>query len=280
MKIDTRVSRKQIEELNQILSDRDKAILESLQKYRLLTTKQIQRLHITNSISPKSAIRVSSRVLHRMNEHGLIETLKRQIGGARAGSSACVWALTNAGFKLLCLENSEEMGRKRLYEPSLHHVKHILLVAETNLQLIEICQKRRLTLCEATPEPMCWRGYIASKGKKASLRPDLFAVTQGKGYTDHWFIEVDRATEATTQILKQCERYIQYFHSGTEQKQRKVFPYVVWLVPDDKRKSVLRQKIREQHARDPNIFVVITPDELETLIVGGVEKYRAKEGNM
>ncbi|MDR0884095.1 MAG: replication-relaxation family protein [Oscillospiraceae bacterium] len=275
MKNDMRVSRKQVEELNQIIGERDKAVLLSLQKCRYLTTRQIQRLHFTN-LSPTAAIRVASRVLKRLREHGLIGTLKRQIGGVRAGSSGFIWSLTLAGFKLLALDKGDDAGRKRFYEPSAHYVEHTLLVSEAYLQMVEICNQHGMTLAAADPEPMSWRHYTGRQGKKITLRPDLYAVTQGGGYEDRWFMELDRATESTTQVLNQCEQYMRYFQSGAEQKRHGVFPYVLWIVPNDKRKTDLTGKIRDQHARDPNLFIVITPDELETLVVGGVDEYMKK----
>jgi hypothetical protein len=44
---------------------------------------------------------------------------------------------------------------------------------------------------------------------------------------------------------------------------------VVWIVPDAARKSSIEMRIKAEFLKLPNIFVVITPDELEPLVKKG-----------
>ena len=83
-----RVSRKQLEELEPILSDRDKNILRSIQAYRYLTTSQIQRLHFIDAASHSAALRATSRNLEKLKELHLIDSLARRIGGIYSGSGS------------------------------------------------------------------------------------------------------------------------------------------------------------------------------------------------
>ncbi len=147
---------------------------------------------------------------------------------------------------------------------------HTLAVAECYVHLKEICDGEKLKLYAVEQGGDCWRAY-SSKGKKASLRPDLFAITEGENYEDRWFFEVDLKTEAVANVLKKCRRYHEYYKSGQEQQQHGVFPLTVWIVPDAARRDSLVAHIRAEFATLPKLFVVITSSELEQLIRQGVE---------
>ncbi len=98
-------------------------------------------------------------------------------------------------------------------------------------------------------------------------------MIQGRSYRDHYFIEIDCDTETVARVVDKCERYIHYGRSGAEQKQTGVFPHVVWIVPDEKRKNSVVRHLRTQFPRGPDLFIVILPDELEALIVSGAAEY-------
>jgi len=271
-----RVSQKRLEELEQSLSEQDRKILLSIHKCRYLTTPQIQRLHFKNYAARITAIKAANRNLAKLRDYGLIGALTRRIGGVRAGSSSYIWALRPAGFRMMCM-NTNRKPCKRFLEPSPFFLKHTLAISEAYLQIIEICARRGLELRITQIEPECWRYYSVSGGKTAVLKPDLFAVTINGEYADSWFVEVDLATESYPAVLEKCERYLRYYQIGTEQKQHGGFPCVVWIVPDEKRKGNIKERISEEYAKAPKIFITITPEELEPLIICGAAEYLKKE---
>lgn len=264
-----RVSLKQLEELQPSLSDRDKNVLRSIQAYRYLTTSQIQRLHVIDAASPSAALRATSRNLKKLKELQLIGTLARRIGGIYSGSGSSVWHLDAAGEHLLRLIDNKARLHKTNFEPSAYFLAHTLSVSECFVRLTEMSLKKGMHLSEAQNEPYCWRPYNDA-GKIVSLKPDLFAITLCDNYEDRWFFEIDLATESPIKVIEKCHRYLQYYRSGLEQEQYRVFPLVVWIVPDAARKSSVELRIKEEFSKQPNIFVVITPDELETLVRMGV----------
>jgi len=264
-------TKQRLEELTRSLSERDRHVLESLKKCRYLTTLQIAMLYCGQSVNRRSAVRAANRCLTKLKNAGLICALQRRIGGVRAGSGSYVWTLTSGGFRLLCLESGAKKLRKQFREPSQHFLEHTLIISEAYLQLTQICAAHNMTLSRIQFEPDCWRQY-SERGKAVILKPDLYAVTRGGDYEDCWFLEIDRATETPERVVEKCERYIQYLRSGAEQKQTGIFPYVVWIVPDEKRKNSLTAHIAKTYAHG-SIFLVILPDELETLIVGGAAEY-------
>jgi hypothetical protein len=265
-----RISRRRLEEIVETLSERDNKILASIRACRYLTTRQIQRLHFLDAKNTLAGLRTANRVLTRLKKLGLADTLARRIGGVRAGSGALIWYLTEAGDRLLRIDGSHETIRKRFFEPSPFFLKHTLAVAETYVQLTEICKGYGLALGSVAQEPDCWRSYIAG-GKTVSLQPDLFAVTYCDSYEDLWFIEVDLGTEAPTTVLEKCRRYHEYGRTGAEQKRHNgTFPLVVWIVLDEARKASLTEHIRDTFKAYPKIFIVITANELEALIRQGL----------
>ncbi|QTX04700.1 replication-relaxation family protein [Agromyces archimandritae] len=118
------------------LTDRDLRILEDLEQFRLLDTRLIQRLEFPVSTRPggqpgfatqATATRLTLRVLHRLEEHGLIARVGRRVGGSGRGSGQTVWQLAAAGERLLRARRGQ--GGRRHPRPRTHrlpqrHRKH------------------------------------------------------------------------------------------------------------------------------------------------------------
>jgi len=257
-----RVSRKQLENFAVDLHGRDQAILNTLYNSRLMTSGQISRQHFEpDHANPNAAQRAANRTMNRLQNHGLITSLNRKVGGISGGSAGFVWELTQPGTRLVNL-GLDDQSRKRNFEPSQHFIKHTLGVSELNVQLLGIDD---IGVVNVQFEPNCWRTYHGS-----TLKPDLYAVTSDGEYEDSWFFELDLATEAPSRIVSKCEQYQDYYRSGIEQSDYGVFPAVVWIVPDSKRKASLQSHVAQNAALLNNdIFVFILPDELEPLIRRG-----------
>ena len=271
-----RKNKREIEELFRKLNGRDLDILRALHKYRYLTTHHLRRMYFKDSISGLAALRACNRILAKLCRYGLVAHLKRRIGGVRAGSGAFVWLLAPAGARLLDIAEprSEASPRKRRFEPSFAFLEHTLAVAETAVRLDEMEEAGKLKVLAAANEPDCWRGYSGAGGEPKTLKPDMFAVTAIGEYTDNWFLEIDLATEALSTVLKKCLQYISYYKTGLEQQKYGVFPYVVWIVPDEKRRDTVTGRIEELPHRKAQLFVVILMDELELLLIKGAEDFK------
>ncbi len=265
----SRISHNRLEDIARDLTVRDLEILSALRHCRYLLTKQVQRLFFTDSVSPTSGLRITNRVLHKLQGLGVADTLSRRIGGVRSGSGSFVWFLTPTGERLLRLGDDGPHVRKRFMEPSMHFLTHTLSVAECYVQLTEICDGDTLKLIRTEMETDCWRSY-SYKGIQTSLRPDLYAITNCEEYEDRWFFEIDLKTESPIVVIEKCRRYHEYYQSGLEQQLHGVFPLTVWIVPDAARRDSLVANIRAEFAGLPKLFVVILPSELESLIRQGV----------
>lgn len=261
-----KLTRSRLCELEERLSARDLSVLQTILRYKFLTSDQVGRLYFDNCSTKTSRTRSQNLLLKRLSDHGLLKPLERRIGGYQGGSSVQVWHLTEAGHRLLTLNTPGEQKRKRFAEPSPMFLKHTLAISECMVQLTLICRKSQdLTLDAVDPEPSCWRKYKA-RSMACYLKPDIFVITSYEHYEDRWFVEIDLGTESSTQIISKCNTYLEYFYSGMEQKETGVFPIVTWVAKDQARKDKLKQYIKDNIKGHPKMFLVITPDELEKMV--------------
>lgn len=266
-----RISRRQLQELDSRLGDRDKELLRAVQKYRYLMTGQIQRLLFRESATSSAGLRATSRTLKKLQQMGLVDSLSRRIGGVRAGSGSFIWYIAHAGERLLRLHDGRAFPIRRQFEPSPYFLAHTLAVAEIAIQLTEICQDHEPEITSLQLEPECWRTY-SDAGVSLSLKPDLYAATISEEYEDRYFLEIDLDTESPAKVIEKCEKYHAYYRSGLEQEESEVFPLTVWIVPGRERKEQLIRRLREVFDKQAKLFAVITGDELQHLILDGGDR--------
>lgn len=272
-----------IANLIESLSERDLSILESLRTHRALTTALIRRLHFPIGGEPREAGSGKShatemaaavatiRVLTRLESRRLIARLHRRIGGVRAGSTGIVWQLGAAGERLLRTQHGDT-ARRRYSEPSPSFIAHTLAAADLAIGLYELARVGRIELLRLEAEPECWRTFLSAHGARQWLKPDLFAITAGGDYEHHWFIEADNATEHAPVIVRKALQYQHYANTGIHQQEHGLFPAVVWVVPDEKRKSAIHSALAaEPKLRDlvaAELFHVVTTDKFPAFIAG------------
>jgi len=266
-----RTSRRELEGIRSSLADRDIEVVASVAMHRFLTTRQICRLHFAYKPTETAALRSANRALDKLRCLRLLVALDRRIGGVRAGSGAYVWSLGQVGARLLQrVDDIDGLPRRqREFEPSSTFLKHTLAVAEVCIRLTEAAQRRDITLLDVQHEPACWRAYTGAGGGIARLKPDLVVVTATDEFEDHWFLEVDLATEPPSRVVRACLNYQDYRRSGVEQRRLGLFPAVVWIVPTNRRKETIKSHMRKHEGISPGLFTVITLDQLETLINSG-----------
>lgn len=248
-----------IHELLMHLTERDLRVVDALERFRLLDTRLIQRLEFpvtTGSANPgqpghttqSSATRTTTRVLARLEGHGLIARVGRRVGGSGHGSTQTVWQLAATGERLLRARRGET-GRRRYVDPESRFLDHTLDVARYAATLIEQARTGAFEILKLQPEPQSWRACPTGHGGAETLKPDLAVVTADAENETHAFIEIDRDTEHLPAILRKCQRYQRYWRSGIDQLLNDgLFPAVVWVTPTQTRADKIRQAITD--ARD------------------------------
>lgn len=250
------------------LTNRDYEVLSLLNRCRYATTKQLVELYFREN-KPKTATRQANLLTKKLSNLGLIHHLVRRIGGVRAGSGSYIWYLTHKGVKeLRKIDSSIKLRLKNRYEPTRNHLKHQLFVTQIFVELKILEVDKKIILENFSFEPKCWRSF-ATLFSSFTLKPDDFVRLTVGNFEDVYFFEADNATEHLGRVVAKCKQYIAYFNTGIEQRENSVFPMVVWLVPDEKRKLAMESRIREDLDAYWELFSVITLDEFSNFIQGG-----------
>ena len=252
--------------------DNDTQILYFLSQARFATTNQLARLFFASSVRADTAIRRTNFALQSLKKAGLVSHLKRRIGGARRGSASYVWQITFQGLKFL--KNQDEtvvLRYKNQYEPTQHHVEHTLAITEIFVETLDtVRNSEKLSFEIFSFEPNSWRSYQKLSGIGRTLKPDAYLELVNHDYEDHYFLEIDRSTESLARVVNTCKKYIEYYRSGIEQRQKEVFPFVLWIVSDDKRKLAISKVIQNELHNFWELFTVITLEEYPDYIKGGI----------
>lgn len=262
------------------LSERDWEILATVRAFRFLTTRQLARQHFGLSQPDAVIPRTANSALARLRTLGLLVNLDRRIGGVRAGSGGHVWQLTDLGNRLLAVHLGEAAGaRVRPTEPSNTFLDHTLAVAELVITLQD-STRGGVMIERLQAEPECWRAHLGSAGEPRTLKPDLASVSQCGEFTDFYFWEVDRATEAPNRVVKKCLQYQQYRVTGAEQRLHGLFPAVVWVVPHQRRREQLERHLAAETRLDHRLFTVIELDQVTDLVRYGADHYKQQPGGL
>lgn len=269
-----RLRRRDIEALEGQLSERDLAILRTIDEHQFLTVRQVEALHFADNASVSGA-RIARRTLARLRDLRLLGTLERRIGGVRAGSAGLVHHLSGVGDRLLHARSGRQA--RRSFEPSPRFVDHRLAIADVHVALVDAHRHGELDLVECALEPASWRHFASMGGARLTLRPDMYVETvagPGSELVHAWFVEVDLGTESIPTLLKKCRDYENYRQAGIEQAHGG-FPPVAWSLthrdPDraSRRRVELREAIERSHTLTPELFRIVAPDQLIPLLTHG-----------
>jgi len=241
----------------------DWALLSDVERLNLASGDQLSRLHFQDNANGRRMARLD---LLSLVERGLITRIGRQIGGRRAGSKGFVYGLAIAGRRLV---GPKAARPREPWTPNSNNLKHALAVSELYTQLRGIEERGDFTLERFDAEPRCWRTFYGPGGSRLILKPDAYAVTATTDYIDSWFVEVDRSTESATRISDKAKVYCRYWQSGREQASEGVFPTVLFIVPDTKRKAQLIDVLSRLPADQWQLFRVATAESAAQAMTTG-----------
>jgi hypothetical protein len=250
--------------LERWLSERDLAVVATVERLRLVSGEQLGRLHYADTTP-----RHRRRALTRLVDRRILSILERRVGGARAGSDGAVYALDIAGAHLARTNQTNRRRRiQRPTTPGAMFTRHILATSELNVRLVESDRRGDTELLDFQTEPNCWRSFAGRGGGRITLKPDASVRIGSESYEDSWFIEVDLGTESPSTLDRKLNVYRSYWRSGREQEHRGVFPRVLWLVPDERRYAVVADACARQPADAWPLFMVTVYDDAVGLLTG------------
>lgn len=113
------------------------------------------------------------------------------------------------------------------------------------------------------------------------MKPDALAVVHLGDFEDRYFCELDCSTEPGPRIAAKARTYVRYWQSGREEAAAGIFPYVLWIAPDDNRAAFLTDCLATLSAEHWQLFMVTTADRaVEQMATGTVVPLRTtKEVN-
>lgn len=270
---DQRISASAVDVIRNRLSDRDRAILRSVDDHQFLTIRHIEALHFP-SIAADARSRIARRVLARLRELRVLDTLERRVGGIRSGSEGMVYHVGVAGDRLL--DRTTRRGARLRYDPSARFLAHRLAVADAHVALVIADRDRTLELIDSRVEPATWRSYVGIGAACRTLKPDLYAETAtDDDFLHAWFIEIDLGTEHIPTLLAKCREYESYRQTGVEQDRHGSFPLVVWSISDrdpakaERRRIALTEAIAKDRRLPSALFRVVAPEGVLPLIRHG-----------
>lgn len=248
------------------LSARDHAILGDLARFRLMSGRQLQQLHVVSD-QPTTAARRTRAVLHRLSSLGVVVRLERRIGGIQAGSEGHVYGLSGLGRAVLTQTGVTVHGRTT-WETKPAFQDHLLAIGELYVGLRQLERQARLELLDFETEPDAWRSFAGPSGEALPVKPDAVAAVGIGELEQVAFVEIDCGTESLPTIARKCQRYLAYWRSGVEQHRSGLFPRVWWLTHTARRKQRLRTVV-DQLARDEQpLFAVGLAGDGPRLLAG------------
>lgn len=259
-----RVGRRGLESIRSSVTDRDLAVLRSVEQFRLLSAPHVEALHFADHPTPLAATRASRRALKRLVTDRLLVRLERRVGGIRAGSSSFVYALGPIGHRLL-----NDDTRRRWREPSETFVAHTLAVAQLVVDLTVADRNGATELLAYECEPTCWRTFTRGLGGTETLKPDLHVITATPEHEWWWFVEVDLGTESGNAIARKCRSYHDYWATGSEQDRNGAFPRVLWVADTDRRAGLIERSIASARSVNHDLFTVTTTSNAIEVLTGG-----------
>jgi hypothetical protein len=265
-----RVTEAYVANLAHELAPRELALVHDLDRLRLASVKQLERLHFTAD-SPKANATQARRTLARLTELRVVVRLQRRVGGVRAGSRGSVYGLDAAGQRLASACGPAGGVRiRRPWTPGRVFIAHQLAVTELYVRLTEADGLGQLDVLDFDAEPACWRTFAGLGGARTVLKPDAF-VRIGLGeFEDVYFIEVDRATHSGPSVARKLTLYRRYWQTGREQNRWSgVFPKVLILVPSEARKAALVEVAGGQPADSWPLFQIARYDDALEVLTGG-----------
>jgi hypothetical protein len=264
-------------ELASDLSERDRAIIETVGRLRLVGGDQARRLCFAGSDNPATGARLARRALARLVERGVLGRLERRVGGVRAGAAGHIYFAAAAGQRLIAYWQGEGLRRTRSpYEPTSGLARHTLAIAECYVKAVELTRASdtKLRVFETEAEAASWRSFTDLQGRPLTLKPDARLVLDlGGGETAHAWLEIDCSTEGRRALERKCRAYIAAYNAGVESE---VFPQVVWVVTTARRAELITEICASLPAETWKLFLVTTPDRLLDLLTGNLPEIGAQ----
>lgn len=215
------------------LTERDRLVLRSLDRFRVLTTSQIARLHFP------SHKRASMRLLDLLAA-GLVGRFRPYREGW--GASPWHWVLGRLGAAVVAGERGDDPdktirrwhGERALAYSDSTRLRHVVGVNEFHVSLVH--QARY----DHDADLLDWlTGAEAAKWSQGKAKPDGWGRWEEDGRTVEFFLEHDRGTEALGCLVKRLPCYERF------ETERGIAAWVLFAFTSARREQTARQAMAD-----------------------------------
>jgi hypothetical protein len=261
---------------NPILSALETDILSALYSRAYALTKHLALACVGNS--SRTAERLIQRACVNLKKNSLVKSrIVTMVHKGRANRAMC-WSLTYHGLRKITTDARVLGMRVRKYreDAGIATLQHDLWTNQIEAEIRELESKDiGFKVDEMKPTLEAVTGYPVLGGW-AEIRPDLFATTTYKGEAKHWFFETDCLNTGVGEIIKKCQRYVDYLAKTMEEYKGNV-PTIVWVEVDNAHKDKTREErakanfskaIAEALPDYAPFFKVITASEVAQTVLG------------
>jgi hypothetical protein len=236
------------------LSRRDWAILETVNKIKLVTGAQLERLHFS-SLTGRSREVARGRVLRRLVAWRLLTPVGRRVGGHQRGSTSTIYALDSAGERVLAERQMRMQPAARVRRPGApgeRTIRHTLAVAELYVSLVDATRGNgEVQLAAFDAEPACWW----PNGLGGYLKPDAYLALDRSTVRAHCWVEIDLATEGLPTIKRKLGAYLDFYGRG-QLGPGGVMPRVFIATVTEQRRDAIRALVAHLPAPASELFIV------------------------
>ncbi|MCK6382136.1 MAG: replication-relaxation family protein [Leptospiraceae bacterium] len=263
-----------------ILQQRDVLLLESIGKYRYLTTQMIHDL-----IFPGRSDNAVVRRLYKLYRNGFLDRVFIPESGSNARGQACYFLAKN-GYDLI-VETRGFSGRFQVKNKLASHLflTHTLAIIAFRLRLescfndhLPVQIKKDSWLSEYDMnDPLASRKkdryllynefYSPSIKNVVSLYPDASFVLQGKGefnsFESLYFLEIDRGTEPSAKIKAKADAYKSFYDQRIFSRYAEVSNFIVlFYTSSARRKNYLINNLADSPGF--GLFLFSDPETLDS----------------
>ena len=238
-----RVRTAYVDWLDDHLSLRDWCVVETVNRLQVASGQQLERLCFAGLANDHSRTVTRSRVLGRLVRQRVLVAVGRRVGGSGRGSTVQAFALDTAGRQLLVRRQLAEAQRVRVRRPGVpgaRTIRHRLAVSELYTELTEQARSSGLAVVTFKAEPAAWW----PNGLGGYLKPDAYAVLARGEVRDHWWVEVDLATESLPTVRAKVTAYLDFRRRG-EQGPDGVLPWLLISTTTARRRAAIAQMVRQ-----------------------------------
>lgn len=251
-----RVRPAHVDRLDERLSERDWRVIQTVNLLRVATGRQLERLCFTGLGSEHSRTVTRSRVLARLVGDRVLVAFGRQVGGAGRGSTTQAYALDTAGRELVRRRQLADDARVRVRRPgypSERTLRHSLAVSELYADLAVRAPAADAQVAEFRAEPGAWW----PNGLGGFFKPDAYVVLESGDVRDHWWVEMDLATESLPVIRSKVRAYLDFRERGVLGPDG-VLPWLVIATVTAKRLMAIAGLVHHLPEADELVTVVLT----------------------